>query len=272
MPSQTSAGRLFEQGRDWTDAHLFNGEYYEQDIRPPKDASSIAPSLMVGMGAADLSNPDFQLGKGCLVDQLVGQFMAHVCGLGYLANPSHIRTTLKSIMKYNFKSDLAGHFNNMRTFALGNEQGLSWQLIRTAHRPKTPFPYYNEIMTGFEYAANVHMLYEGMLEEGLQSIQAIRDRYDGKKRNPFNEVECGSHYARAMASWGAVLALTGFQYSGVTHTHAIRRRPAAYPVVLVQRLCVGHRNATAEPGDRRRNLRIARKPESQKAGPQRIET
>ena len=173
---------------------------------------------MVGMGAADLSNPDFQLGKGCLVDQLVGQFMAHVCGLGHLANPVHIRTTLQSIMKYNFQSDLVGHFNNMRTFALNDEQGLLMATYPHGHRPRTPFPYYNEIMTGFEYAANVHMLYEGMREEGLRSIQAIRARYDGKKRNPFNEVECGSHYARAMASWGAVLALTGFQYSGVTHT------------------------------------------------------
>ncbi|HEU5327259.1 MAG TPA: hypothetical protein VFU78_04145, partial [Thermomicrobiales bacterium] len=47
-------------------------------------------------------------------------------------------------------------------------------------------------------------------------IQAIRDRYDGEKRNPFDEAECGHHYARAMASWGAVLALTGFQYVAAT--------------------------------------------------------
>jgi non-lysosomal glucosylceramidase len=33
------------------------------------------------MGAKDYGNPDYQLGEGCLVDQLVGQYMAHVCGL-----------------------------------------------------------------------------------------------------------------------------------------------------------------------------------------------
>ena len=76
---------LFERGRAWTDAHLFNGEYYEHEIRPPKSAADIAPGLLVGMGAADLGNPDFQLGPGCLVDQLVGQYMAHICGLGYSA-------------------------------------------------------------------------------------------------------------------------------------------------------------------------------------------
>lgn len=219
--------KLFEQGRDWTDQHLFNGEYYEHEIRPPMNNTNIAPSLVVGMGTTDFANPDFQLGKGCLVDQLVGQFMAYVCGLGHLANPANIRTTLKSIMKYNFKTDLSSHFNNMRTFALGNEQGLLMATWPHGDRPKTPFPYYNEIMTGFEYAANIPMLYEGMTEEGLRSIEAIRKRYDGKKRNPFNEVECGSHYARAMASWGAVLALTGFQYSGVdcTMQFAAAERP-----------------------------------------------
>jgi hypothetical protein len=70
-------------------------------------------------------------------------------------------------------------------------------------------------MTGFEYAAAVGMLYEGQTENGLKCIKNIRDRYDGRKRSPFNEAECGHHYGRAMASWSAVLALTGFHYSGI---------------------------------------------------------
>ena len=80
-------------------------------------------------------------------------------------------------------------------------------------------------MTGFEYSANVHMLYEGMLDEGLASIQAIRDRYDGLRRNPFDEAECGHHYARAMASWAAVLALSGFHYSAVSQTMTLAAKP-----------------------------------------------
>jgi non-lysosomal glucosylceramidase len=35
------------------------------------------------------------------------------------------------------------------------------------------------------------------------------------KRSPFDEAECGHHYGRAMASWSAILAMTGFHYSAV---------------------------------------------------------
>jgi non-lysosomal glucosylceramidase len=82
-------------------------------------------------------------------------------------------------------------------------------------RPENPFPYFTEVMTGFEYAAAVGMLYEGQMDDGLTCIANIRDRYDGRKRSPFDEAECGHHYARAMASWAGVLAMTGFSYSGV---------------------------------------------------------
>jgi hypothetical protein len=73
-------------------------------------------------------------------------------------------------------------------------------------------------MTGFEYTAAVGMLQEGQRAAGLKVIRNIRKRYDGRKRSPFNEAECGNHYARAMASWAALLTLTGFHYSGVTET------------------------------------------------------
>ncbi|MBM4027349.1 MAG: hypothetical protein FJ280_18375 [Planctomycetes bacterium] len=205
---------LFARGRKWTDENLFNGEYYEHQVRPPKDESEIAASLLVGMGAKDPKNPDYQLGSGCLVDQLVGQFMAHVCGLGYLTEPDHVRTTLASIMKYNYRAGLYGHFNCMRSFALGDEAVLLMAAY-PKDRPQNPFSYFTEVMTGFEYTAAVGMLYEGQTKLGLQCIKNIRDRYDGRKRSPFNEAECGHHYARAMASWAAVPALTGFQYSGV---------------------------------------------------------
>jgi len=206
--------RLFEQGSNWIDANLFNGEYYEHQVRPPADASEVAPALRVGMGAKDLTEPDFQLASGCLVDQLVGQYMAHVCGLGYLVDPANVRTTLKSIMKYNLRDGMHGHFNNMRSFVMGDESGLLMASYPKG-RPERPFPYFAEVMTGFEYTAAVGMLYEDLTEDGLRCITNIRDRYDGRKRSPFDEAECGHHYARAMASWAAVLALTGFHYSGV---------------------------------------------------------
>jgi uncharacterized protein (DUF608 family) len=209
--------QLFEHGSAWVDQNLFNGDYYEHHIRPPEKASSIAQGLRHDdMGARDLTNPEFQLGAGCLIDQLVGQYMANICNLGYLAQPVQIRQTLKSIMKFNFKESFYGHFNNMRTFVLNDEAALLMATYPRGARPQSPFPYFTEVMTGFEYTAAVHMLYEGQLEAGLKVIQAIRSRYDGQRRSPFNEAECGHHYARAMASWATVLALSGFHYSGVS--------------------------------------------------------
>ena len=215
---------LFSRGSAWIDAHLFNGEYYEHQIRPPARAADVSPSLLVGMGADDITKPDYQLGTGCLVDQLVGQYMAHVLGLGYLVRPERVKTTLASILKYNRRADLHTHFNPLRSFAVAGEAALLMASY-PRERPTNPFPYFGEVMTGFEYTAAVGMLYERMTVEGLQTIRDVRARYDGFKRNPFDEAECGHHYARAMASWAAVLALTGFHYSAVTRELSLRGQP-----------------------------------------------
>ena len=206
---------LFMSGSRWIDANLFNGEFYEHEVRPAKSEASILAGLAANMGADDVRNPDYQLGPGCLVDQLVGQYMAHVCGLGYLVKRANVRKTLRSIWKHNLKTNFAGHFNNMRSYVVGSESAL--MMASYPHdRPMNPFPYFCEVMTGFEYTAAVGMFYEGQTTTGLKCIENIRDRYDGRKRSPFDEAECGHHYARAMASWAAVLALTGFHYSAVT--------------------------------------------------------
>ncbi len=218
---------LFENGSRWVDENLFNGEYYEQQIRPILDQASISPSLLIGMGAPDPENPDYQLGSGCLVDQLVGQFLSHACGLGYLVKPENVRTTLKSIKRYNRRASLHDHFNCMRTFALDGEAGLL--MASYPHgRPANPFPYFTEIMTGFEYTAAVGMLYEGLSEDGIECIRDVRARYDGRRRSPFDEAECGHHYARAMASWGAVLALSGFDYSAVEEEMVFASKPGNF--------------------------------------------
>lgn len=212
---------LFEKGSAWMDANLFNGEYYEHKITDPKTFEYL------DMQNPDTKVPSFQLGKGCLVDQLVGQYMAHICGLGYLGNKDHIQTSLNSIMKYNFVEDFSRHFNNMRSYVMGNESGLlmaSWPNGRL----EVPFPYFAEVMTGFEYCAAVGMIYEGMEENALTCIRAIRDRHDGAKRNPFSETECGHHYARSMASWASVIALSGFQYSGIDHRMQFTSHPGSY--------------------------------------------
>ena len=219
---------LLARGSAWMDAHLFNGQYYEHEIRAPGGDAVIAEGLRVGMGGDDLDDPILQLGAGCLVDQLVGQYMAHVCGLGYLLDVDHVRRTLESILRHNYHHEFHDHFNHLRSFVLGDESGLLMASYPLGRRPKRPFPYYNEVMTGFEYCAAIHMLYEGMEAEGLQCIRSIRERYDGAKRSPFDEAECGHRYARAMAAWAAVLALTGFHYSAVTKALAVGPREGTF--------------------------------------------
>lgn len=213
---------LFEHGSYWMDENLFNGSYYVQKIVPP--VGNIPECLHGGSGSENLDNPDYQLGEGCLVDQLVGQYMAHVCGLGYLHDENKVKITLNSIYQLNRKPELWDHFNTMRTFALCDEAGLIMAAYPDGKRPDVPFPYYSEIMTGFEYTAASGMIYEGMEEQGLQCIRDIRNRFDGAKRSPFDEAECGHHYVRAMAGWTPVVALTNFHYDAVEKVFEVNNR------------------------------------------------
>jgi len=135
---------LFERGKRWIDRQLFNGDYYEHIIQTPDPEASIAAGL--GAGSSNQTDPDYQLGPGCLVDQLVGQLMAHVCGLGYLLKPTNVRTTLKSILKYNRLEGFHGHANFMRSYVLGDETALLMASY-PKKRPRNPFPYFTEVMT-----------------------------------------------------------------------------------------------------------------------------
>ncbi|MEV5962844.1 GH116 family glycosyl-hydrolase [Kribbella sp. NPDC051952] len=208
--------KLFDNGSAWMDAELFNGEYYRHEVRPPVSAADVADGLRETMGAADPTKPELQLGDGCLIDQLVGQHLARLTQLGTLHDPERVVTTLRSILEHNGRSGFDGHFNNMRSYVLGDESAVLMCSYPRGNRPERPFPYFTEVMTGFEHILAVGLITEGLVDEGLKVITDIRARYDGERRNPFDEAECGHHYARAMASWGAVIALTGFDYDGRT--------------------------------------------------------
>ncbi len=216
---------LFESGRAWTDAHLWNGDYYERIVRPPRSADKIAPGLLLGDGAKDWSDPELQLGTGCLIDQLVGALLADSCGLGEILDPIHVEQALHSIARDNRRESMRAHFNHLRSFALGEEAALLMASYPKGRRPARPFPYYNEVMTGFEHVLASHFLALGQTDEGLRIVSDIRALYDGRKRNPFDEAECGHHYARALASWTHILALTGFSWDARTGTLGFRASP-----------------------------------------------
>ena len=204
---------LFERGRTWIDANLFNGDFYTQQIRRFA-MDQIHPSLRVGTQGFDPRDPQFQVGEGCLIDQLMGQYLASIMRLGMLVAPEHVQAALDSIYRYNYKRTLVDHDNVERTFALNDEAAIVICDYGRAERPHIPFPYFAEVMTGFEHAAAALMICSGMADQGVECIHNVRSRYDGEKRNPWDEAECGHHYARAMASWSSVVAVSGFDYDG----------------------------------------------------------
>jgi non-lysosomal glucosylceramidase len=186
---------VFEKGRKNFDATLWNGEYYVQKYD-------------------QVMEKKYQYGDGCLSDQMLGQWLAMVAGLGRFLPEDRLKTTLRSIYNYNFLTDFRDLSNGQRTYALNDEKGLLLCSWPKGGRPPLPFVYSDEVWTGIEYHVASHLMYENEIEAGLALVKAVRDRYDGRKRNPWDEVECGHHYARAMSSWGILLALSGYSYSG----------------------------------------------------------
>jgi hypothetical protein len=186
--------RRFESGRALADERLFNGEYYEQIV----DAARY---------------PDMQYGPGCLADQLFGQWFADLLDLGALYDPAHIRAALAATFRHNFRPRMEGHLQQPRIFASDDEGGLLTTTWPRGGRPEKPMYYSDEVWTGIEYRVAAQFLTEGMADEAAVVVAAARARYDGRRRNPWNEIECGDHYARAMSGWSLLEAAAGFFYS-----------------------------------------------------------
>jgi uncharacterized protein (DUF608 family) len=186
------AAEAFTLGSTRADTLLWNGEYFVQRLD-------------------DVNVYKYQHGLGCLSDQLLGQLHARLLGLGDLLPPDHLRSAARAIFTHNFRRDFRDHVNCQRTYVLNDEAGLLLCTWPHGGRPRFPFVYSDEVWTGIEYAVAAELIYEGWLDEGLEIVQALRARHDGLRRNPWDEVECGHHYARSMASWALLPALSGFQ-------------------------------------------------------------
>jgi hypothetical protein len=160
--------------------------------------------------------PKYQYGHGCISNGLFGVHLAALCGLETPLQKEHVLSALSSIFAYNFKPTLWGHANLQRPgYALGDEPGLLLCTWPRGGKPTLPFVYSDEVWTGTEYQAAAHLISEGLVKEGLTIVKALRSRYDWHTRNPWNEYECGSYYARAMSSFALLGAFSGFHYSAV---------------------------------------------------------
>jgi uncharacterized protein (DUF608 family) len=198
---------IVERGQKIIPERLFDGEYFINRVDPAKAAT-------------------INSGTGCHIDQVFGQSWAWQVGLGRILPEAETRAALQSLWRYNFSPDVGPYREAQkqgRWYAMPGEAGLlmcsfprkDWDYARSAGKgPNWAAGYFNECMNGFEYQVAWHMVAEGMLTEGLAITRAVHDRYHGSRRNPWNEIECGDHYARSMASYGVFLAACGFHYDG----------------------------------------------------------
>jgi hypothetical protein len=198
---------IFDKGRKNLMDQLFDGEYFINKVDPQH---------------LDAINS----GTGCEIDQVFGQSWAFQVGLARVLPEKETRSALQSLWRYNFTPDVGPYrdaYKAGRWYAMPGEAGLlmctfprsGWDYVQAKGKgPEWAAGYFNECMNGFEYQVAGHMIWEGMVQEGLAVMRAVHDRYHASRRNPWNEVECGDHYARSMASFGAFLAACGYEYHG----------------------------------------------------------
>lgn len=196
---------IAERGSENLVQHLYNGEYF---IHKPDPARPKATNT----------------NNGCHIDQLMGQAWAFQVGLPRVVPVNETRSALKSIWTYNFTPDV-GPFREKtpikggRWYAMAGEGGVVMTTFPKGGVEQAAgeggFGYYfNEVWTGQEHQLAAHMLWEGMTDEALVITRVLHDRHHPSRRNPYNEVECSDHYARAMSSHGTFLAACGFECNG----------------------------------------------------------
>lgn len=210
---------IAQRGRHWVNEHLFNGEYFFQqiDLNDVSVLDLYADDTLIGHSLRDAywneeaGELKYQIGEGSAIDQVLAQWHCDLIGLDEVFDKDKVQAALQSIFRFNYHDSMRHLFNPCRIYCLNDEGGTTicaWPEGR--YKPVVPAPYSEETMHGFEYQAGIHMIMRGMEEEGLKVVKAVRDRYDGEKRNPWNEFECGSNYARSMASYALLLAYSGF--------------------------------------------------------------
>lgn len=190
------AGRchdVFLAGRAELDRRLWNGEFYIQDV----DLTRFAEQ---------------NYATGCHIDHLCGQWWADALGLGDLLNPAHLTTATRAIFRHNFREAITDFGESERRLAAVGDAGTIIGTWPNGGRPEVPTRYSDEVWTGLEYELAALLLARGHVDEAVCVVSAVRDRHDGRLQNPWNDIECGDHYVRAMSSWTMLERALGMHY------------------------------------------------------------
>jgi len=180
---------IAQSGSTLMDKYLWNGKYF----RLSNDYDSTT-----GNKGAD---------EGCLTDQIIGQWIAHQCGLPYLFKKENVKTALENIMDLSYKPD----------FGLRNCSWPQYPGIFPIQETDLWVDQANTCWTGVELAFASFLIYEGLVKEGYDVIRTVDNRY--RKANLyFDHQEFGGHYFRPMAAWGIINAILGLEINCGTYT------------------------------------------------------
>lgn len=200
----TDARARFDAGSRAYDEQLFDGVHYVQKL--------------------DEGDPvDFQWLTGTLSDQVIGQWWAHQLGLGRILPEDHVRSALRHVVATNLRRGFRDFVHPYRVYADADDTGLLMCSWPDGGRPAVPTRYADEVWSGIEYQVAAHCLFEGLDAEGGAVLDGLWTRHDGRRRNPYNEIECGDHYARAMAGWTVLQATSGVRVDEVDGTMTVSR-------------------------------------------------
>jgi len=154
------------------DEVLFNGEYY---------------SLWVDGPVRD---------ELCMTDQVSGEWFSHLIGLPGTLSREKLNLAIGSIFKYNFNPEFGLHN------ATGPRKGRDLLALNNLQA--------GGLWSGIEFAFASLLMDHGRYADGVKIVETIHRRYL-RAGQPWNHVECGGHYSRAMSSWSTMLAATGFK-------------------------------------------------------------
>jgi hypothetical protein len=132
----------------------------------------------------------------CMTDQISGEWFTHLLGLPTSISDKNLDQSIDSIFKNNFNPEFGLHN------ATAPKRGAGLLALNNLQA--------GGLWSGIEFAFASFLMDRGRYADGVKVVEAIHRRYL-RAGQPWNHVECGGHYSRAMSSWATLLAATGFK-------------------------------------------------------------